>query len=314
MRKTVLPSLDIIIVNWNSGNLLSECIHSINNAVHNSFDLNRVVIIDNASNDGSLDDLENVNLPLIIIRNEKNFGFAKACNQGAKTSKADYLLFLNPDTRLFNNSLKGPIAFMQRKENEFVGIIGDQLIDEKNNVSKTCSRFPNAFSLVYMSFGLDRLFPKIFPAHFMTEWNHNESKVVDQVMGAFFFVRRDLFEKLNGFDERFFVYFEDLDFSLRAKKNGYKIYYLSTAQVFHKGGGTSEKVKAQRLFYNLNSKILYSKKHFNKLSFFFILFLILFCEPITRIIQTLLNGSVKSVIEIMTGYKKLYQFYIFNKK
>lgn len=301
----MIPTLDIIIVNWNSGNLLSKCIDSINNANDNSFCLNRIVIIDNASNDGSLDNLENMNLPLTIIKNEQNLGFAKACNQGAKASKADYLLFLNPDTRLFKNSLKEPIAFMQRKENEFIGIIGVQLIDEMNNVSRTCSRYPNTFSFVYMSLGLDRLFPKIFPGHFMADWNHRESKTVDQVMGAFFFVRRDLFEKLNGFDERFFVYFEDLDFSLRVKKNGYKIYYLSTAQVFHKGGGTSEKVKAVRLFYILRSKLFFSKKHFNILSFLIIAAATFFIEPFVRIIGSIMKKSFSDIPEIMKAYKRL---------
>lgn len=302
----MLPSVDILIVNWNSGNLLSECIRSINNAVQNSFNLSRVVVIDNASNDGSLDNLENINLPLTIIRNAQNLGFAKACNQGAKASEADYLLFLNPDTLLFKNSLSAPITFMQEIGNEVIGIIGIQLIDEKNNVSRTCARFPNAFSSVYMSLGLDRLFPKIFPGHFMTEWDHKENKVVDQVMGAFFFVRRNLFERLNGFDERFFVYFEDLDFSLRAKKIGYKIYYLSTAQVFHKGGGTSEKVKAERLFYILRSKLLFSKKHFHQFSFLIIVAVIFFIEPFVRIIGSVFKNSFSDVKEIFKAYKKLF--------
>ncbi|MCX6173168.1 MAG: glycosyltransferase family 2 protein [Ignavibacteriales bacterium] len=301
----MLPSVDILIVNWNSGTLLSECIRSINNAVQSSFNLNRVVVIDNASNDGSLDNLENINLPLTIIRNARNLGFAKACNQSAQASEADYLLFLNPDTLLFKNSLSAPIAFMQGIGNEVVGIIGVQLIDEKNNVSRTCSRFPNTFSLIYMSLGLDRLFPKIFPGHFMTEWNHQESKVVDQVMGAYFFVRRNLFERLNGFDERFFVYFEDLDFSLRAKKIGYKIYYLSMAQVFHKGGGTSEKIKADRLFYILRSKLLFSKKHFHKFSFLIIAATTFFVEPFVRIIGSMLKNSFNDTAEIVKAYKKL---------
>lgn len=301
----MLPSVDILIVNWNSGTLLLECIRSINNAVQNTFILNRVVVIDNASNDGSLDNLENINLPLTIIRNAQNFGFAKACNQGTQASEADYLLFLNPDTLLFKNSLNEPVAFMQEIGNEFIGIIGIQLIDENNNVSRTCSRFPNAFSSVYMSLGLDKLFPKIFPGHFMTEWDHQESKVVDQVMGAFFFIRRNLFERLNGFDERFFVYFEDLDFSLRAKKLSYKIYYLSSAQVFHKGGGTSEKVKADRLFYILRSKLLYAKKHFHKISFLIIAATTFFIEPVVRIIGSMLKNSFNDAAEIVKAYKKL---------
>ncbi len=302
----MIPTLDIIIVNWNSGNLLSKCINSIKNATDNSFGLNRVVIIDNSSNDGSLEKFENIKLPLTIIENVQNLGFAKACNQGAKESQADYLLFLNPDTSLFKNSLNEPITFMQRIENTNIGIIGVQLVDEMNNVSRTCSRFPNAFSLVYMSLGLDRLFPKIFPGHFMTDWNHKESKTVDQVMGAFFCVRRNLFEKLNGFDERFFVYFEDLDFSLRSKEYGFKSYYLASAQIYHKGGGTSEKIKAVRLFYILRSKLIFCKKHFGALSFLLIFLITILFEPVARILGALFKGSFQEVREIVKGYKKLF--------
>lgn len=164
-----------------------------------------------------------------------------------------------------------------------------------------------------MSLGFDKLLPNIFPAHFMTEWDHLDSRVVDQVMGSFLLIRKDLFKRLNGFDERFFVYYEDADLSLRAKQNGYLSYYLSAASVYHKGGGVSEKVKAQRLFYNLRSKILYSRKHFNFLSACFVSFVILFCEPVTRVINAIFGGSIDSIKEILSGYKKLYLFLFLNK-
>lgn len=301
----MIPTLDIIIVNWNSGNLLSECIHSINNAIQNSFSLNKVIVIDNASNDNSLDNIDIANLPLTIIRNTQNHGFASACNYGAKSSTSDFLLFLNPDTRLFNNSLYEPISFLVNKENQSIGIIGVQIINEKNEISRTCSRFPNPSRIIYMSLGLDRIFPKVFPGHFVNEWDHTDSRIVDQVMGSFFLVRRILFEKLNGFDERFFVYYEDLDFSLRSKEYGFKSYYLSTAQIYHKGGGTSEKVKAVRLFYILRSKLLFCKKHFSTLSFSLILLITILVEPFARIFGALLNGSLLEITEILKGYKKL---------
>lgn len=301
----MLPPVDIIIVNWNSGILLSECIHSISHTIQNSFILNKVVVIDNASSDNSLNNLNNTNLPLTIIRNTQNLGFAKACNQGAKNSEADFLLFLNPDTRLFKSSLVEPIKFMMDQENNEVGIIGVQMVDDENNISRTCSRFPSPFVFVYMSLGLNRIFPNIFRNQFMTEWDHNNSQVVDQVMGAFFFVRKNLFQKLNGFDEKFFVYFEEVDFSIRAKQINYKSYFLATAKIYHKGGGTSEKVKADRLFYLLNSKLLFTKKHFSRVTFTVIALTTIFIEPFVRILGALLKGSVSESLEIIKGYKKL---------
>jgi len=300
------PILDIIIVNWNSGSLLTECLNSIKVAVNDNFILNRVVVVDNASKDDSLTGIEKIDLPLTLFKNSENIGFAKACNQGAKGSNADYLLLLNPDTKLFNNSLSEPILFLQKNENSLIGIVGVQLWDENNSISRNCSRFPTPYSLIYISFGLDRLFPKFFPPHFMIEWDHQENRFVDQVMGSFFFVRRPLFEKLNGYDERFFVYYEDLDFSYRANKIGFKSYYLASAKIYHKGGGTSEKVKAERLSYILHSKLLFSQKHFSKIFYSIILFVTIFIEPLIRIAFLALKGSFRSIPEILRGYKKLY--------
>lgn len=301
----MLPILDIIIVNWNSGKLLQDCIDSIYQALHNSFILDRIVVVDNNSSDDSIEQIIDINSYLNIIRNKENIGFAKACNQGARMSKADYLLFLNPDTRLYENSLYMPIDFMQKPENNQVGIVGVKLIDEMNEVSRTCARFPIAFKFVYISLGLDRIFPKYFPGHFMKEWNHQDSRFVDQIMGAFVLIRKSLYERLNGHDERFFVYYEDLDLAYRAHKMGYNEYYLATAQVYHKGGGTSENVKADRLFYILHSKLLYCQKHFNRPAFIIISFVTILVEPFTRIIGAALKGSFSDIVEILKAYKKL---------
>jgi hypothetical protein len=299
------PTLDIIIVNWNAGDYLFECISSIKNVYHSSYILKSIVIVDNASQDGSLQKIENLDLPIKIIKNSENIGFSRACKIGAKPSTSDYLLFLNPDTRLFENSLHLPIDFMQRSENNQVGIVGVMLIDEMNNVSRNCARFPTALSFINISIGLDRIFPKLFPGHFMKEWDHLDSRYVDQIMGAYVLIRRSLYERLNGHDERFFVYYEDLDLSFRAHKLGYKEYYLAEAKVYHKGGGTSENVKATRLFYILHSKLLYCQKHFSKISFIIVLFFTIAVEPFTRIIGAVLKNSYSDIAEILIGYKKL---------
>lgn len=137
-----VPCLDIVIVNWNAGSLLQDCVRSIGKARQDGFRLGRVVIVDNGSSDGSLDGLASTGLPLKIIRNPDNRGFAAACNQGARGGRADYLLFLNPDTCLFYDSLSAPLAYMEAAQNQSVGICGIQLIDENNEVSRSCARFP----------------------------------------------------------------------------------------------------------------------------------------------------------------------------
>ena len=297
--------VDIVIVNWNAGLLLRQCLESIV-IDRDGFVLDRVIVVDNASSDGSLDGLEKISLPLTLIRNPENKGFAAACNQGAQGSRADYLLFLNPDTRLFADSLSVPLAFMEAPPNKTVGICGIQLLDDSGNVSRSCARFPTPAMFYSRILGLARLFPGYFSDHFMAEWGHDENREVDHVIGAFYMVRRRLFEQLGGFDERFFVYLEDIDFSYRAKKSGWKSYYLAETQAYHKGGGTSEQIKAKRLFYSLRSRIRYGYKHFSRSQATMLLLATLLLEPLTRLALNALQGSYKDARETISGYRMLY--------
>jgi N-acetylglucosaminyl-diphospho-decaprenol L-rhamnosyltransferase len=300
--------LDVIIVNWNGGAQLNSCLASVATARQKRSLLNRVVVVDNASSDGSADGhLDFPSLPLEVIHNTSNRGFAEACNQGANGSKADYLLFLNPDTLLEQNSLEGPIAFLERPENADIGICGIQLLDGTGEVSRSCARFPTPSSLAARSLGLDRLFPRVFPNRYLREWDHCDSRFVDQVMGAFFLVRRRAFEELCGFDQRFFVYFEDVDFSYRSRQANWRSYYLATTRAFHKGEGCTEKVRAARLFYSLRSRILYAYKHFSWAGATSVLLTTTLVEPLTRLGWAVLRGTLAEFKEILSGYWKLWQ-------
>jgi GT2 family glycosyltransferase len=294
---------DIVTVNWNTGSQLRDCLQSISLASPASvLRLRQCVVVDNASADGSADRLEDLPLPLTMIRNHENKGFAYACNQGAKVGKAEYILFLNPDFRLFLDSLVKALCFLEEKRNEWVGILGIQLVDENGVIQHNVARFPTPKSLFYQMLGFNRLWPRRFPSHFMTDWDHRESREVDQVTGAFYLVRRKLFKVLKGFDERFFMYFEDLDFAYRAKQAGWKSYYLSDAQALHYGGGASSQVKARRLSYVLNSRVLYMAKHFGTLAAWSILLTSLGIEFWTRLGWSLINLSGQNFIETLRAY------------
>ncbi|KJE27071.1 glycosyltransferase like 2 family protein [Geobacillus kaustophilus] len=309
-----MVTLDIVIVNWNSGLQLKDCLSSIIKTNKTGLSIDRVVVVDNNSQDESISSIIDLKkeLPLEIIYNEENKGFGAACNQGALNSKADYLLFLNPDTMLFENSLINPLSFMEKPENKKIGIIGVQLLEEDGTVNRSCSKFPKAIHFVNKAFGLNRLAPNIFPTYKMETWDHNENRQVDQVLGAFFLVRRELFEKLNGFDERFFVYFEEVDFSYRAFKEGYYSYYLADAQVFHKGGGVSEQIKATRLFYSLRSRIQYSLKNHSLLNSIILIIVSLTVELFSRSCIAIAKGSLKQLKETLQGYSMLFSW-LFSK-
>jgi N-acetylglucosaminyl-diphospho-decaprenol L-rhamnosyltransferase len=302
----MVNGLDIVIVNWNAGRYLGPCLSSIGAASRDGFELKRVIVVDNASSDGSVDNLHFPDLPLSLIRNPENRGFAAACNQGVRGSTADYLLFLNPDIRVLSDSLQTPIQFMEEPGSARVGICGIQLLDQQGIVSRSCSRFPTITSLLSQMVGVDRLFPSIFGGHFIEESEHERSGPVDQVMGAFLLIRRSLFEDLSEFDERFFVYFEDLDLSYRAKLKGWASYHLATARAFHRGRGCSDQVKAARLFYFLRSRILYTRKHFSLASSSLITLGTLIVEPFCRLAWYSLRGSFGEMREMLEGYRMLY--------
>ena len=303
----VTAGLDIIIVNWNAGGQLRRCLDSLAKSACGGFDLVRVVIVDNASRDGSAEDLGYPALPLSVIRNQRNEGFAAACNRGASGSRADYLLFLNPDTELFADSLGVPVAFMERPENGRTGVAGIQLVDESGAVSRSCARFPSLARCVSRALGLSRLSPRLFPSYIMSEWDHGSSREVDHVSGAFFLVRRAPFEELGGFDERFFVYLEDLDFSYRMSLAGWKSAYIAEARAFHKGGGVSEQAKTERLFLSISSRVLYAIKHFSGVDAAALVLVTAVPEPVVRLCSSAAGGSFESVAATARAYRMLYR-------
>lgn len=298
--------LSIVIVNWNSGCLLRECLESIDE-VDDSAAL-RVVVVDNGSSDDSISQVgsqSKYKFELVLICNPDNFGFAKACNQGAAAASSEFLLFLNPDTRVYPGAFSVPIDYLKRSESSRVGIVGIQLRDERECISHSCSRFPALRFFLAQALGICRFKRFKHLSQAMNDWDHGETREVDQVMGAFFLMRRDLFEELGGFDERFFVYFEEVDLSFRAKQKGWKTIFLADVHAFHAAGGTSRQVKAHRLFYSLRSRLLYGFKHFSRFDAALLLLLTLCVEPVSRCLLALFRGEMDSVRNTIRGYGML---------
>ena len=300
--------VDVIIVNWNAGHLLRECLDSFATVARDDVTLGNVIVVDNASRDDSLAALEDLfgKLPLKIIRNSENRGFAAACNQGAAASTADFLLFLNPDTRLTAGALEKPVAFFGTAGHQSVGIVGIQLVNAAGDIARSCARRPTPAAMIGQSLALDRLLPSYFPPRFLFEWPHNRTRTVDQVMGAFFMIRRGLFDSLGGFDERFFVYYEDLDLALRAHTRGWTSVYLVTARAFHHGQGTTHAAKARRIFYFSRSQILYAFKHYTPITAIGVAAIVLLIEPITRTGAALMKRRTADVLDVLRGFAMLW--------
>lgn len=283
---------------------MHDCVTSVHE--YGSGSVDRVIVVDNNSTDGSADAIEG--LPGVeVVRAGKNLGFAAACNLGATKAGALYILFLNPDTLVGENSFSVPLAFMERAENSHVGICGIQLFDEKGQISQTCARFPILGRFVSQALGLNKIPGLTRTGIHMSDWDHRHTSEVDHVIGAFFMIRRSLFYALGGFDERFFVYLEDIDLSFRARLLGYKSFYLSDAQAFHAGGGTSSQVKDVRLFYSLRSRLLYGFKHFPSWQAWMLAGVTMLVEPFSRILYCAASRDWPGVKHTLQGYRFLWR-------
>ena len=293
--------IDIVIVNWNAGSQLRDCIASVR--AFGAGVVGQCIVVDNGSFDGSADFLDGA-ADVTLIRAGANLGFGRACNLGAAQGNGAHILFLNPDARLLAGSLPGAAGYLDDPAHFATGIVGAQLIRADGKVQRSCARFPTALRLVAHSFGLTALFKRL--DFQMLEWPHDETRQVDQVIGAFFVVRRALFQRLGGFDERFFVYFEEVDLSRRAVNLGFHSIYLAETQAWHRGGGVSEQVKAHRLFYSLRSRLLYASKHFSRLGAISVALAALVVEPVSRAGLLIATRRAHELPDLAHAYRMLW--------
>lgn len=295
--------VDIVIVNWNAGPQLQACVDSI--AAHAAHRVASVTIVDNGSTDGS-DNVHAGLLPLEVVRTGANLGFARACNIGSARGRAPFVLLLNPDTRLLDDGLEPALAHLEGSKGQDIGVLGVRLIGSDGAVQKHVARTPSTRIFVGEATGLSRAIPRLFPPLFLEEFDHLSNRDVDHVIGAFYLVRRSLWEQLGGLDERYFIYLEDLDFSVRARALGYRVHYLADMVAFHRGGGTSEQVKAARVAYALESRLVYAAIHLPWAGVALVSFATLCLEPLVRLAFQAARGSADGVRETLRAYRMLW--------
>ncbi len=198
---------------------------------------------------------------------------------------------------------------MERPENLDIGICGVRLVDDNGVTTTSAARFPSMLIMAGKILGLSKIFPKLFPPHIMSHNELSVSKVVDQIIGAFFLIRRNVFDMCFGFDERFFMYFEEVDLSIRANRLGYSSYFLSNVTAYHKGGGCSERAKASRIFYSLRSRLLYAQKYYSKIDYVFLILLTSIELPL-RLVNSILRRSWDDVQNTLIAYRQLVSYFL----
>ncbi len=258
--------LSVVIVSYNVKFFLEQCLCSLKKAVEASpltDGQTEVFIVDNASSDGSLEFLIPLFPSFHFIRNNENRGFAKANNQAVSQCSGEYILFLNPDTILAEDSLDLCLSFF--KSHRDAGAIGLHMIDGAGNYLKESKRgFPTPRASFFKVSGLARLFPrsKYFSGYYMGYLNEDSTHSVDVLSGAFMMIKKTVFDITGGFDEQFFMYAEDIDLSFRIREAGYQNYYLSNTTIIHfKGESTRKDFRYVKIFYDAME--LFMKKHFS---------------------------------------------------
>jgi GT2 family glycosyltransferase len=258
--------LSIIIVNYNVKYFLEQCLCSVQKAV-TGLDA-EVWVVDNASTDGSKEYLSTTFPTVHFIWSSENMGFAKANNLAVQKANGDFILFLNPDTIVAEDSFFNCLQFMQTHTN--AGALGVYMIDGSGNFLPESKRgFPSSSAAFYKLSGISRLFPasKTFARYHLGYLSKNETHEVDVLSGAFMMVRKHVLQQTNGFDEDFFMYGEDIDLSYRLQQlknnNGetYKNYYFNGTTIIHYKGESTQKgsLKYVQLFYK--AMLLFVKKH-----------------------------------------------------
>jgi GT2 family glycosyltransferase len=251
--------LTVLIVNYNTGALLWECLDSVWPQLPPG---SEVFVIDNASADGSADGLETAFPGLRVIRNALNVGYARANNQALRLAAGWYALLLNPDVILEPGALAAALAYMDAQPN--VGILGPRILRPDGRLDPPARRsFKTPATYLYKMLGLSRLFPRHrrFGRYYLSYLDEMATADVDSVVGAFLLIRREVIERIGLLDERFFMYCEDEDWCWRAKQAGWRVVYFPAAVVRHCRGSSTAKHPFRMAYHLHRSYFLYHRKN-----------------------------------------------------
>jgi GT2 family glycosyltransferase len=300
--------LSIIIVNYNVKYFLEQCLHSVVKAIAGIEA--EVFVVDNCSQDASVEYLQPLFPRVKFIASKTNDGFAKANNKALEKCKGDYVLFLNPDTIVPEDCFKNCIHFFL--EHKDCGALGVQMIDGSGNFLPESKRsFPSLSAAFYKLIGLSLIFPtsKNFNQYALGHLPKDDDYEVDVLAGAFMMLNKVVVEKTRGFDEAFFMYGEDIDLSYRVQEAGYKNYYFGKQRIIHFKGESTKRgsLNYVRMFYNAMS--IFVRKHYSgsKATFFATTINIaIWFRALVSLLQNIINNSGLLIVDAIVVFASMY--------
>ncbi len=261
--------VSIVIVNWNTKELLCNCLESVE-AQTGKVNY-EIIVVDNDSFDGSAEMVVGRFPKVAIITNNINHGYATAINQGIKLAKGRYILVLNSDIIICEDAIAKTIEYADKHPE--AAVVGPQVREDEYTIQPTCFGYPGPLNLAFRFFGLARFFPTnhFFGREMMQWWNRRTVREVDVVSGMFMLVRRIAIEQVGMMDESYFLYYEETDWCLRFSKAGWKMVFWPGAKIIHIGGGShsSNQLALRMHLQERKSLLIFFRKHYGLTSYMF---------------------------------------------
>ncbi len=254
-----MTDVSVIIVSWNTREILKDCLRSVYEQTEGIE--YEVIVVDNASGDGSAEMVKQDFAQAILIRNIRNMGFAAANNQGMAVAKGRYVLLLNSDTVVLDNAIAKAVEFADGHPG--AAVTGCRVLNSDGSLQPTCFMFPSLLNMVLAASYLYKLLPRsrFFGRERMTWWDRDDERDVEVVTGCMMLVRRSAIEEVGVMDERYFMYCEETDWCYRFRRAGWCVIFTPSAEIIHLGGQSSRKVRKEMLIQLKLSVLKFMKKH-----------------------------------------------------
>ncbi|OPX90608.1 MAG: N-acetylglucosaminyl-diphospho-decaprenol L-rhamnosyltransferase [Pelotomaculum sp. PtaB.Bin104] len=258
--------LSVIIVNWNTRDILRDCLKSVYEQTTDI--VFEVIVIDNASSDGSREMVRAEFPQVILIENTQNRGFAAANNQGMRICRGRYVLLLNSDTVVLDKAIQKVMSFADKHPE--ASVIGCKVLNPDKTLQPTCFMFPSLLNLLLSTTYLYKLFPcsRFFGREQMSWWDRNDVRQVDVVTGCFMLVRREAIEQVGLMDEDYFMYAEETDWCWRFKRAGWNNLFYPDSQIIHLGGQSSKQVRVAMIVQLRRAILQFIRKNYGALQYY----------------------------------------------